>query len=140
MSDKMYNLLLKSFDTDLSDDEQIKLETALKQSAELRFEKDRLLKIRHALRHVLYTRFQPFFADRVIARIQSVKTSNSIDLFFESLKTAFRTLVIPVALLIIGFMSYNAIHRNQSFLSSLFPQEEASLEQALDPAWTFFQE
>jgi len=140
MSNKAYRLLLKSFDADLSPKEKKQLDTALQESKSLRLEKEQLMLIRQKLNHISHPGFRPYFADRVMSQIQSSKNQYRYDLFFESLKTAFRPLAISVTLLILGLMSYNAIQSDRSFLSALLPMEEATLEQALDPSWIYFVE
>lgn len=140
MTKKMIDLLLKSFDTDLTIEEQQRLDDALKASPELRIQKQELIRMRDLMGNSDF-RFRPHFSDRVMAGIRDLKKKRSeMDPFFESLVLAFRPLAISALLFILGFMSYNALHNHQPFIAGLIPSQETSLEQAFDPAWTYFQE
>ena len=138
MSDKMQNLLLKSFDTQLSDDEQKQLDAALKASHTLQLEKEQFELVRQTLSKVPPPRFRPFFTERVMARVNTADKQANFESLFDSLIIAFRPLAISAAVIILGLMSFNAIQNHQSFLSGLFPS--TTLEQAFDPALTYFQE
>ncbi|MFC1569697.1 hypothetical protein ACFL4L_05645 [bacterium] len=140
MLSKKYNLLLKSFDAGLTVDEQKQLDAALGESEALRLEQEQLIVIRQALWTFSTPGFRPFFSERIIAKIKASKEQVDFEPFFESLKLAFRPLAISALVLIIGMMSFNAIQNNESFISSLLPSEETSLEQAFDPTLTYFQE
>lgn len=140
MKEKNYDLLLKSFDSKLSDKEQNQLDQVLLHSESLRIEKERLEFIRQACRSTHETHFRPFLAERVLAKITSEKRHEAFDPFFESLKKGFKPLAAAAILLIIGSISLYAIQNDQSILSNFFPSESNQLEQAFDPTWAFFQE
>lgn len=140
MKEKMYNLLLKSFDTKLSNKKQNQLEQALLLSESLRSEKMQLEQIRQACLESPETHFRPFFAERVLSKINSEKRREIFDPFFESLKKGFKPLAITSIVLIISSISLYAIQKDQSILSDFFPSESNQLEQAFNPVWAYFQE
>lgn len=139
MNKKIYNLLLKSYDIQLSRKDQNQLQHMLDDSDPLKKAKSQIEQVRHLLNEGGNENFKPYFADRVIAKIRELR-ENSRTEFFESLKWAFRPLVISAVLLILGLMSFYAIDTHESFLSGIKPYSEPSLEQGMDPMYVYFQE
>lgn len=73
MDQALYNLLLASFDRALSDEEQVALNRGLETSAELREEQAKLQKIRNLVSEQTATKFEPFFAGRVLHKIEALE-------------------------------------------------------------------
>jgi hypothetical protein len=134
MKKNPYDLLLKSLDQPLKPDERERLNASLEHSAGLRDSARRLTEMRQLFKAAPPLRFEPFFATRVMANLRNASSTREVD-FFELLKMDFRTLVLAALLFILGLMSYNAIHEKESFLPA-----EVSVQQALDPAFAYFQE
>ena len=139
MNTKIYKLLIKSYDVQLSRKDQNQLQHMLDDSDPLKKAKSQIEQVRHLLNEGGNENFKPYFADRVIAKIRELR-ENSRTEFFESLKWAFRPLVISAVLLILGLMSFYAIDTHESFLSGIKPYSEPSLEQGMDPMYVYFQE
>jgi len=78
MDKKIIDLLYRSFDSDLSAEEQHLLEQALRESDALKTEKEKITAIRANLALEKEQSFKPFFAERVMNKIQNVsKIKNS---------------------------------------------------------------
>ena len=77
MDQALYNLLLASFDRALSDEEQLALNQGLETSAELRKEQAKLQKIRDLVSEQS-PEFEPFFAGRVLHKIEALEKERGI--------------------------------------------------------------
>ena len=139
MNTKIYKLLIKSYDVQLSRKDQNQLQHRLNESDSLKNAKSQIEQIRHILNEGGNENFKPYFADRVIAKIRELRENSRME-FFESLKWAFRPLAISAVILILGLLSFYAIDTHESFLSGIEPFPEPSLEQAMDPVYAYFQE
>ncbi|EAY29268.1 hypothetical protein [Microscilla marina] len=73
MDQTLYNLLVASFDRDLSDEEQTALNQGLERSEDLRREKIALQNLRK-LTAAQSPEFAPFFAGRVMHKIDTLQT------------------------------------------------------------------
>jgi hypothetical protein len=140
MKKKIYNLLLRSYETNLTDRETRMLKQALDESSALQEEKVRIDQLRSLLRHPKEQRFQPFFADRVLSRIRDSKGFTAVDSFFDTLLMTFRPFAVSAVILLLCLLSYTLMTDGESFLSGLSPVSEPTLEQAMDPAFAYFQE
>ena len=141
MDKKINSLLLKSFDTRLNKKEQQQLEKALAQSESLRLEKKKLEQMRGMLVQNQKHTFRPFFAERVMTRIKSMKKPETkFDVFFDSLVNAFRPLVAAIIILIIIALSFNAFNNNGSVFAGIITDPQISIEDSMDPAWIYFEE
>ena len=131
---KILRLLYRSLDSELSEKDRKKLEDALERSSELRMERERALAQRQALAKSGTQSFDPFFADRVMARIESLGQTkkNGFELFYETFKVMFHRLANASALVMLVLVSYNIIK------SDLLPEDEiiftsdAAMEEILD--------
>lgn len=130
---KVLKWLYRSLDSDLRDKDQKKLDEALEQSAELRKEKENILKQRQAVADCAGQSFGPFFADRVMNRIEgSGEKKNGWEAFYESFMAAFRKVAVVSAAVLVLLISYNVIK------SDIFPEEElffaadTTMEEILD--------
>jgi len=110
---KKLELLCRSFDSELTDKQKRRLEAALADSEELRRERDRILDLRKAIAANSSRGFRPGFADRTLARAQSVRpTPGAADLLFESFKVVFRRIALVSVLLLITLAAYSLTHRD----------------------------
>ena len=71
MDNNLYNLLLRSFDTPLTENEQRQLENALASSEEFRAAKEEIVALRFGLQGLKGETFKPFFAERVMERLNT---------------------------------------------------------------------
>jgi hypothetical protein len=134
MNREINRLLYRSFDSELTPEERIKLKLALQNSSALRAEKTRIEKLRGVLAGQQNFSFKPFFADRVLQKIMNLTDSKSVhELFFESLYSLFRPVVIAVTILLFVLISYNLSKSDQITLNQALAQPEVSLEQLLNP-------
>ena len=106
MKKEPLNLLYRSFDEELKPEEQALLSKVLSESASLRAEKKRVQEMRDIISGSAAESFKPFFAKRVMQRIQATAETrfNLINSFGDLLKifrpilmTASTTIVIIVA-------------------------------------------
>jgi len=106
MKNEQLNLLYRSFDEELKPEEQAQLSKVLSESASLRAEKKRVQEMRDIISGSAVESFKPFFAKRVMQRIQVTAETrfNLINSFGDLLKifrpilmTASTTIVIIVA-------------------------------------------
>jgi len=107
---KLLDLLMKSFDEELSPDERKHLEEVLSESDELRSEKKKLLKLREVFSSQEY-RFKPFFESRVMNRIHKLRNGKIIEfdfaknLFFVFKRVAISGITAILILLISIYIS-----------------------------------
>ncbi|MBN1222294.1 MAG: hypothetical protein JXB23_03545 [Candidatus Aminicenantes bacterium] len=120
MDKKSLKLLYRSLDTTLSEKEQRRLINALESSEELREEKALILAQRQAVTDSAPSSFGPNFAERVMGRIESLRTKqkNGLELFYETFKLTFRRMAIVSALILLVLVSYNLIKND------ILPQDE----------------
>lgn len=141
MDKKELELLYRSFDDVLTPEEQKQLEKVLASSKDLREEKKRVVSMRNAVSGSGVQSFKPFFAERVMRRIQQLKpTEKSPDLFFESLMAVFRPIAVGAAVVVIILLSYNMIKSDRLSLAGAFAEPEVSIEEAFDPTVTLAME
>jgi hypothetical protein len=134
MNKNILKLLYRSFDMKLSEKDQRRLDEALAKSEDLRLEKERALAQRRALVESGAQSFKPFFAERVMGKIESLgqEKKNGFELFYETFKAMFQKLAIASTVVLLVLVSYNLIK------SDVLPQEEiifasdAAMEEILD--------
>ena len=134
MDSKIVKLLYRSFDTSLNPEEQKKLDEAMEQSDQLRKESERIKIIRKKLEANKEQSFNPFFADKVMQRINKISIMDNNELFYESLFKVFKPVMVAAILLIIGISSYNIANTRQFSLEGVLAVPEVTLEQAFDPS------
>jgi len=120
MNDKMVKLLYRSLDNPLGEKKQRTLSEALQNSKELRKEKERILAQRRSITEAAPSSFGPYFAEKVMEKIESLHTKkkNGLELFYETFKTMFQRVAIVSALILLLLVSYNLIKKD------LLPKEE----------------
>lgn len=107
---KILDLLYRSFDDDLEEKEQNQLAEALKDSEDLRKEKEQIEAQRQAVSASAIQSFKPFFAERVMSRIHALgEKEDTLETFYESFKAVFRRLAIVGTVVMIALISYNLI-------------------------------
>ncbi len=107
MNKNILKLLYRSFDDDLNEKERNELEEALKSSEELRIEREKILAQRKAILESGAQSFKPFFAERVMARIDALSEKTEIEPFYETLKAVFRPFAIAGAVAMVALILYN---------------------------------
>lgn len=140
MNEKIHELLLRSFDTELTSDERNRLDESLHASESLRLEQEQIKIMREVIRKGAFQSFRPFFAERVMHRIQSMRQSREeFEPFFESLMTIFRPVFIAAAVLIVIMLSFNAVRHNGALMAGVL-EPDISIEEAFDPVYEWIQE
>jgi hypothetical protein len=107
---KILELIYRSLDGALTEKEQITLDYALKKNESLRKEKQEIEAQREAISSSFgdELHFKPFFAERVMSRIESVpERENYVDIFFNSLFSLFNKLAVIGTVICIIMISYN---------------------------------
>ncbi len=136
MNKKIVKLLYKSFDAPLSEKEKEILAKALKESDDLRREKEKIIAMREKLASAPVASFKPFFAERVLNRIREQKNSMSERMsIFDSLVAAFKPVAIAAIILLISIMFYNLKTTENYTLSGALGKEPLTLEQVVDPVY-----
>lgn len=107
MNEKILKLLYRSFDDNLDDKERDELEEALKISEELRREREKILAQRKAISESAAQSFEPFFAERVMARIDALSEKSGVETFYEILRAVFRPFAIAGAVALVALILYN---------------------------------
>jgi hypothetical protein len=130
---KVLKLLYRSLDSDLKDKDRIKLEDALKESEELREEKERLLIQRKTVAESASQSFGPFFAERVVNRIEGLdQKKNGLEVFYESFMATFRKVAVVSAAVLVLLISYNVIKSDIVPEEELFFVADTTMEEILD--------
>jgi hypothetical protein len=132
MDEKIKELLYRSFDEALSPEDTKVLEQALANSDELVKEKEDIARLRNQISEGKILNFKPFFADRVLNRIQSSATDHSEEALFDSLFILFRPVAIAAAALIILVAGYNIVNSGNISLEGALAIPEVTLDEAYD--------
>lgn len=115
MNQKYLELLYRSFDEKLTQDEEIELKNALNESEGLRQEKMSMVAMRSKIAESKTTSFKPFFAERLMARISSMEKETTSNAFLQSLVWAFKPALIAglVVALVLVFLNLGSIDYSQ---------------------------
>jgi len=133
MDKKLQDLLYRFFDSDLNPEEKKRLEEALSRSKELRQEKEMIASLRENIKGNQNTSFSPFFADKVMATIQSVKKDDESEKFFDSLFILFRPIAIAATVLIIIIAGYNMSTTGHFSLEGALGVPDVTVDDVYDP-------
>ena len=136
MDEHLHNLLLKSFDSDLTSEENDMLEKALDASEELRSEKTQLQNMRIILHDKASKSFRPGFEERVMARIKTTIEEDLTSMLFR----IFRPVAVAAIMLIILLASFNIVSTEEYSVTGVFVISDASLDDAYDPLVDLAQE
>jgi len=130
---KILKLLYRSLDDDLKDKDQKKLDEALEKSEDLRKDKERVLAQRQAVADSAGQSFGPFFAERVMNRIEGLgQKKNGLEAFYESFMTAFRKVAIVSAAVLVLLISYNVVKSDIVPEDELFFMADTTIEEILE--------
>ncbi len=126
MNEMLLDLLYRSFDEELSKEEQIMLDKALASSLELNKEKDRIAEMRKAIAENAERSFKPFFSARVMQRIKADETEQ--DDFFTSLVWTFRRFAIIGAITIILLLANSILVDKSISIDTALAMPQLTLE------------
>jgi hypothetical protein len=140
MDKKLKDLLYRSFDADLNPLEKKLLEEALSQSNELRSEKQMISSLREDLKREKAASFKPFFAERVMEKLRSLKQDDENEQFFESIFVLFRPITIAAAVLIIIIAGYNINSTGQLSIEGALGIHELTVDDVYDPTFALVTE
>jgi len=129
---KFLKLIYRSFDDDLTEKEQEQLTEALEKSEMLQQIKEETSALRQDVSNSAAQSFEPFFAERVMNRIDSVnKEEYAPDIFYRSLWAVFRPLAIACTLIMIALLSYNLAKGKIISPDEIFYISETAVEEIL---------
>ena len=130
---KVLELLYRSLDNQLKGKDQKKLDEALEKSEELQREKEEVLTQRRVVADSAGQSFGPFFAERVMTRIEGLsQKKNGLEAFYESFIAAFRAVAIVSAAVLVLLISYNVIKSDIVPEDELFFVADTTMEEILD--------
>ena len=130
--EEILELLYRSFDDELSEKEQALLEKALKDSEELRRERTEIQEQRQALSESAVQSFKPYFAERVMQRIDALSEKNGLEKFYETLKAMFRRFAIAGAVILIALVIYNLRIGENISSEEIFYAADTTVEEIRD--------
>lgn len=135
MDKRILKLLYRSFDDPLSPDEQEQLNAALESSEELKNEKEQIMAARKVFQKSWKPKFEPFFADRVMAQIRNSKTvtTETVDEFVSALVLSFRKIAIAGTIAAILLLTNNFIAAGGISLDKSIALQQISIEDS----WSF---
>ena len=131
MDKNMLDLLYRSYDETLSLEKQRELERALKESPELRKEKEQIGALRGALTNTRAESFSPFFAERVTNRLINMANPQKVQQeFFESLNFIFKRVIIAGSIATLILFSVNILYNDtNSYKQEMTSTSEVTLEE-----------
>ena len=129
MNERIVHLLNRSFDDQLTEQEQSALTKALSQSSELREEKRRIEDVRKAVAENAERSFKPFFAARVMRRIEGQEQSSED--FVGALAWAFRRFALGGTIAILLLIAQNLILQGNRSLDAMLDLPQLTLEDTL---------
>jgi len=130
---KVLKLLIRSFDTDLSEKEKMRLDEALRHSKDLRKEKELILSRRQAVANSALKSFRPYFADRVMSQIAAMGSKNATqESFFDALMFGFKRLAVVGALVMIALLFFNVFQGHIIPVDEVFFASDLALEEILN--------
>jgi hypothetical protein len=133
MNDELLDLLYRSFDEKLEPEEQRRLKAALAQSDMLRKERARMLAIRESLGTGAAESFKPFFAQRVMSRIEDeFAEGRSGETFLESLSYVFRRVALAGALAVIVLAVFNIVSSDTVSATAALGLPEMTIEEVIE--------
>jgi anti-sigma factor RsiW len=135
MNPRLRDLLYRSFDGTLSDEERRQLDAALDRSPALREEYGQIVTMRRMIARSATRSFGPWFAMRVMQRI--AEAAPGADLFFETLFRTFRRVALAASIAAIALAAYNLSQSDTVSLAATFGFSEPALEQMLDVMTAF---
>ena len=104
MEDVNEDLFLRSLDGKISDHERTKLQTAMDSNRQLKRNADQFINLRSKLMRTSEDSFGPFFAERIINRIKSLKKEIDYQIFFFFKKYQLAAIGVVVALVVLNIV------------------------------------
>lgn len=131
---KILKLLYRSFDEQLSPEDEALLAKYLKDSPWLRAEYQRTTSIRQKIISAGAGNFKPFFEERVLRRKADVsERERAFDIFSMELSLVFKRVTLASALLIAGLISWNITKSDHLSLRNAFSVPEITIEKVFEP-------
>lgn len=130
MDQKVLELLYRSFDGQLTQAEQERLDEALRHSQALREEKEKIAAMRQAVSGSAAQTFQPFFAERVMQRIQGKRKSMAAvgEDFMSSLAWSFRRIAIAGVIAVLLLLAGSFIQKGEISLNAMLAMPQLTIE------------
>jgi anti-sigma factor RsiW len=128
MTERLLDLLYRSFDDELPKEEQRELAQALISSPDLREEKKRVEEMRQMIEEEAVRSFKPFFSARVMRRLRK-KTVGQED-FLGALVWAFRRVALAGILAILLIIADSIFVEKNRSLDSVLGMPQVTLEEA----------
>ncbi|MGD9345181.1 MAG: hypothetical protein PVH84_04925 [Candidatus Aminicenantes bacterium] len=130
---KILKLLYRSLDDELNIKDAKRLNETLEKSEELREEREKAIAQRKAVTASADRSFSPFFAERVMNRIETVHPKkNGLEVFYESFMAVFRKVAVVSAVVLVLLVSYNVIKSDIVPEDELFFMADTTMEEILD--------
>lgn len=139
MKDNFKELLVRSFDQELTAEENQALSEALKSSPELREYQHEHILLRSKISEQQTASFGPSFSNSVMQGIGKIDESGS-DILFESIYNIFRPVAIAASILIISLSSYHLLENNDISLSALLNVPDVTLEETVELNYNYYLE
>ena len=138
MNKEILELLNKSFDMQLTEEEEKRLAKALEKSEELRQEKRRIERMRNEITKSAVTMFLPFFTEKVMREIDSIDEGVlALELMIEWFICLFRRIVFTGAVVAIILILFNFIGADQVSLAGALGIPEITIEEVIEPVIAF---
>ena len=133
MNERILEILYRSFDGELTADEQRELRDALAASEELRREKSQIEKMRQMVSASRQDAFRPFFTERVMRRVAGLREgSNGMWTLQDWLSRVFRRVAVAGAAVAVGLVVLNLVQAEQVSLTAAFGVSDAPIEEMLE--------
>lgn len=126
MNAQHYQLLLRSFDVELSTAEQTQLQTALEQDAQLRAEQQYLQQLRQQLGRQQF-QFGVDFADQVLQKIANTTRAYQTTDYMAQLFPPIAISTAAAILLLVGFAYYQEGNISLNTLAGIILDDETIL-------------
>lgn len=127
---KILDLLYRSFEEELEEEEQKQLEDAIKNFEELRREKEQISVMRKTVSDSAARSFKPFFAERVMNQIIAAEEKEgTLAVIYEPLKAVFQRLAIAGAIVMIALIVYNLGIGESLTMDEVFYMSELTFEE-----------
>jgi hypothetical protein len=140
METRIHDLLLRSFDDDLTSEEQRRLEVMLQSSAELRFEREQIRFLREMVSSETSQSFLPLFTERVMSRIRRDREKSIAFNFGEALSAAFCPVALGACILILLLLSFNAARNGGAVMAGVLDGSSVGVEEAFSPTYAWIEE
>jgi hypothetical protein len=133
MNKKIVELLYRSFDTELTAEEQRQLDEALSGSKNLRDEKERIVEMRNTLSDGAAESFSPFFAERLMQQVRAMdETGAGLEPFFQSLYRLFKPLAVVATAAILTLIAINLQRSDEITVAAAFAVQDDKIEILLE--------